>query len=56
MPKRYSVLDQNKLRVHRAPEVVRLLEKSPDIHFVLPDVAFVEITKNPEHRAATVNA
>lgn len=56
MPKRYFVLDQNKLRAHRAPEVVCLLETSPETHFVLPDVAFVEMTKNPEQRAATLNA
>lgn len=54
MPNRLVVLDQNKLREPRAPEVVELLKNSPNTHFVLPDVAFVEMTKNPSAREATL--
>lgn len=56
MPNRLIVLDQNKLREDRAPEVVHALLNEPNTHFVLPDIAFIEMTKNPEHRERTLRA
>lgn len=54
MPNQLIVLDQNKLREDRAPEVVHALQNEPNIHFVLPDIAFIEMTKNPDHREKTL--
>lgn len=54
MPNQLIVLDQNKLRESRAPEVVELLRSSTTTHFVLTDAAFVEMTKNPDAREATL--
>lgn len=54
MPNRLIVLDQNKLREDRAPEVVYALQNEPNTHFVLPDIAFIEMTKNPDYREKTL--
>lgn len=54
MPNRLIVLDQNKLREDRAPEVVHALQNEPNTHFVLPDIAFIEMTKNADHRERTL--
>jgi hypothetical protein len=52
--RRFIVLDQNKLREHRAPEVAALLRTSHRTQFVLTDVAFIEMTKNPANREQIV--
>lgn len=54
MPNHLLVLDQNKLRQSRAPEVAELLRSSPTTHFVLPDAAFIEMTKNVDAREETL--
>lgn len=45
MTKRYLVLDQNILRT---PELVELVRSNGGAHFVLPDLAFLEMTKSSE--------
>lgn len=43
MPKHYIVLDQNVLR---SLELAELVTMNASVHFVLPDLAFFEMTKN----------
>jgi hypothetical protein len=43
--KRYLVLDQNYLR---SPELAELVDRERQTHFVLPDMAFLEMTKSAE--------
>lgn len=45
MAKRYLVVDQNILR---APELVELVRSDGGAHFVLPDLAFLEMIKSAE--------
>jgi hypothetical protein len=51
---RYLVLDQNQMRSDRAPEVVELLKNSPEVHFIVPDAALIEMTKNSSTRESTL--
>ncbi len=45
MLKRYIVIDQN---VMRKPALEKELTENPEIRCVLPDLAFLEMTKTPE--------
>ena len=54
MKNRLMILDQNKLREKAAPEVAEYLKNSPNVHFVLPEIAFIEMTKNENFREDTL--
>ncbi len=54
MPNPLIVLDQNKLREDRSPELVHMLENEPETCFVLPDIAFIEMTKKSSSREETL--
>lgn len=45
MTKRYVIVDQNVLR---KPLLDNAIATQPDTHYVLPDLAFLEMTKGPE--------
>lgn len=53
MGKRYLVVDQNVLR---KPFLADMVRAQPDIRYVLPDLAFMEMTKTPQWESTLHNS